>query len=186
MVSCAPQSAVIIQINKTYEQCRVSISSGRTLGLIRVWGFCLSWNIHKEDVDMNGDQNDNQLRDEDLISELRNRLEDLSDLPPDHDLIRWIHATSVIWKSLNNTKWKLYLQIQRETLRQLRPCTGRVCSGGQSGGWMSCCLGGPPPSSRNTIPGGWRATTRTTAQCGSFHSARQMLKAKLNFLFLFK
>ena len=44
-------------------------------------------------MDVHGDK---QLRDEDLTSELRNRLEDLSDLPLDHDLIRWIHATSVI------------------------------------------------------------------------------------------
>ena len=44
-------------------------------------------------MDMHGD---NQLRDEDLTSELRNRLEDLPDLPPDHDLNRWILATSVI------------------------------------------------------------------------------------------
>ena len=49
------------------------------------------------DMDVLSDQNDNKfrLRDEDLTSELRSRLSDLSDLPPDHDLIRWIHATSV-------------------------------------------------------------------------------------------
>ena len=49
-------------------------------------------------MDVHRDQNDNQMRlsDEDLASELRIRLDDLSDLPPDHELIRWIHATSVI------------------------------------------------------------------------------------------
>ena len=48
-------------------------------------------------MDVLSDQNDNKfrLRDEDLTSELRSRLSDLSDLPQDHDLIRWIHATSV-------------------------------------------------------------------------------------------
>ena len=44
-------------------------------------------------MDVHGDK---QLRDEDLTSELRNRLEDLPDLPPDHYLNRWILATSVI------------------------------------------------------------------------------------------
>ena len=49
------------------------------------------------DMDMLSDQNDNKfrMRYEDLTSELRSRLSDLSDLPQDHDLIRWIHATSV-------------------------------------------------------------------------------------------
>ena len=49
-------------------------------------------------MDVHRDQKDNQVRlsDEDLASELRSRLGDLSDLPPDHELIRWIHATSVI------------------------------------------------------------------------------------------
>ena len=41
------------------------------------------------------EQNYNQLSEEDLTSKLRSRLGDLSDLPQDHDLIRWIHATSV-------------------------------------------------------------------------------------------
>ena len=49
-------------------------------------------------MDVHSDQNDNQVRlsDEDLASELRSRLGDLSDLPLDHELIRWIQATSVI------------------------------------------------------------------------------------------
>ena len=49
-------------------------------------------------MDVHRDQKDNQVRlsDEDLASELRSRLGDLSDLPPDQELIRWIHATSVI------------------------------------------------------------------------------------------
>ena len=49
------------------------------------------------DMDVLSDKNDHKLRlrDEDLTSELRSRLSDLSDLPQDHDLIRWIHATSV-------------------------------------------------------------------------------------------
>ena len=49
-------------------------------------------------MDVHSDQNDNQVRlsDEDLPSELRSRLGDLSDLPLDHELIRWIQATSVI------------------------------------------------------------------------------------------
>ena len=48
-------------------------------------------------MDVLSDQNDNKfrLRDEDLTSELRSRLRDLSDRPQDHDLFRWIHATSV-------------------------------------------------------------------------------------------
>ena len=54
-------------------------------------------------MDVHRDQKYNQVRlsDEDLASELRIRLGDLSDLPPDHELIRWIHATSVrVWHGI--------------------------------------------------------------------------------------
>ena len=48
-------------------------------------------------MDVHRDQKDKvRLSDEDLTSELKIRLGDLSNLPPDHELIRWIHATSVI------------------------------------------------------------------------------------------
>lgn len=55
-------------------------------------------------MDVISDQNYNKrLRDEDLTSELRSRLCDLSDLPQDHDLIRWIHATSVSYSTNTST-----------------------------------------------------------------------------------
>ena len=42
-------------------------------------------------ADMNGDLNDNN----DLVAEFKEILHDIPDLPTDHELLRWIHATSV-------------------------------------------------------------------------------------------
>ena len=44
---------------------------------------------------MNGDSNINSQREEDLVAEFRSLLDDIPDLPPDHELLRWIHSTSV-------------------------------------------------------------------------------------------
>ena len=50
-----------------------------------------------EAADMNGDLSlsNNRKREKDLVAELRSLLHDHPDLPPDHELLRWIHATSV-------------------------------------------------------------------------------------------
>ena len=48
-----------------------------------------------EAADMNSDLSKNSQREKDLVAELRSLLHDHPDLPPDHELLRWIHATSV-------------------------------------------------------------------------------------------
>ena len=57
--------------------------------------FKESSNFPDEAADMNGDLSNNRQREKDLVTELRSLLHDHPDLPPDHELLRWIHATSV-------------------------------------------------------------------------------------------
>ena len=58
-----------------------------------------SSNFPTEAADMNGDLsiNNRLSQDKDLVAEFRSLLHDIPDLPPDHELLRWIHATSVKW-----------------------------------------------------------------------------------------
>ena len=56
-----------------------------------------SSNFPTEAADMNSDLsiNNRLSQEKDLVAEFRCLLHDIPDLPPDHELLRWIHATSV-------------------------------------------------------------------------------------------
>ena len=130
---------------------------------------------------MNGDLSNNRQREKDLVAELRSLLHDHPDLPPDHELLRWIHATSVKWCIFFNRN--IFSVIFRETSCYRRPCTGRVFSGGQADGWRSYRPGHLQRSSDNITPGDLRVMTRTTAQFGSSPSAQPMSRVWQLFSF---